>query len=234
MSTPSGMNESENVTPEERRGFDRLVNFTDAVVAIALTLQLLPIIDIAPPQAGSSVWNVIDQNWGELGAFALSFIIVIVMWFLHNKVFNIMVKSDLIIVLLNTAWLLAIAILPWPTAMYGEVTHDETSGTGAVGLLYWSNLALISALGGAMAWHARRTPALLAPGALDRSSLSFSRFTTIRLVVYPAYLVLIGVLTELVSNHAAWLTLGLLPLGWLTGEYRRPSRSAASKESQGR
>ena len=36
----------DSISPFESRSFDRLINFTDAVVAIAITLQLLPLVDI--------------------------------------------------------------------------------------------------------------------------------------------------------------------------------------------
>ena len=59
------------ITSSERRSFDRLVNFTDAVVAIGITLQLLPIIDVAAPMSGDSVWDVVTANSGQLVAFVL-------------------------------------------------------------------------------------------------------------------------------------------------------------------
>ena len=69
-----------DITSSERRSFDRLVNFTDAVVAIGITLQLLPIIDVAGPKSGESVWDVVAANSGQLFAFVLSFVVVIFMW----------------------------------------------------------------------------------------------------------------------------------------------------------
>ncbi|MCH1403958.1 MAG: DUF1211 domain-containing protein, partial [Candidatus Nanopelagicales bacterium] len=142
-----------DITSSERRSFDRLVNFTDAVVAIGITLQLLPIIDVAGPKSGESVWDVVAANSGQLFAFVLSFVVVIFMWAAHNRVFNTMRCYDGTIFRLNVAWLLLIVFLPWPTAMYGEAANDAVAGRGGLGLLYWWTLAAISGLGVWMAIH---------------------------------------------------------------------------------
>jgi len=81
------------LTAHEERSFDRLVNFTDAVVAIGITLQLLPLIDIDGPSDGQTVWQVISANSGQITAFVLSFVVVIVMWRNHNAVFNSMRRA---------------------------------------------------------------------------------------------------------------------------------------------
>lgn len=209
---------------EERRSFDRLINFTDAVVAIALTLQLLPLTEIPGPQDGQTVWKVLADNWGQIFAFLLSFIIVIVMWTVHNRLFNVMRTYDSTILWLNIAWMLAIAFLPWPTAMYGNAASSDVLGQGGVGLFYWANLALISALGGMIAHHARTHPELLEPGAVSRGWLARSARARWRGAVFALYLLLIGVASEVWGAHAGWLAFGLIPLGRIFTD-RRPARS---------
>ena len=172
-----------HVPAERRRAFDRLVNFTDAVVAIALTLQLLPLIEIEGPAPGETVWHVIADNWGQIFAFLLSFVIVVVMWTVHNRVFNVMRMYDGTILWLNIGWMLAIAFLPWPTAMYGTAGNSTDIGAGGVGLLYWLNLALISGLGSLIGYHAARHPELLEPGAARRGWLAHSKKARLRGIV---------------------------------------------------
>jgi uncharacterized membrane protein len=207
-------NSEGDATPAERsRAFDRLVNFTDAVVAIALTLQLLPLIGIAGPKPGETVWQIIADNWGQIFAFLLSFVIVVVMWTVHNRVFNVLRMYDNTILWLNLAWMLAIAFLPWPTAMYGTAGNSTDIGAGGVGLLYWLNLAVISGLGSLIAYHAAHHPELLEPGASTRGWLQQSPRARLRGAVITSYFVVIGVISEFIPQYAGWIALGLIPLG---------------------
>lgn len=205
--------EADATPAERRRAFDRLVNFTDAVVAIALTLQLLPLIEIEGPAPGETVWQVIADNWGQIFAFLISFLIVVIMWTVHNRVFNVMRMYDGTILWLNLGWMLAIAFLPWPTAMYGTASSAEDIGVGGVGLLYWFNLAVISGLGSLIAYHAAHHPDLLEPGATSRGWLAQSRRARLRGAVITAYFVVIGFVSEIIPEYAGWIALGLVPLG---------------------
>ena len=211
---------------EQRRSFDRLVNFTDAVVAIAITLQLLPLADIPGPKEGESIWDVFGANYGQIYAFLLSFIIVIVMWVVHNRVFNVMERYDGTILWLNIGWMVAIVFLPWPTAMYGDASSDDAVGYGGVGLVYWLNLALISLLGNLIAVHARRHPELLAPGALERGWLTGGALIQARGAIFAIYFALIGVLIEFFGPHASWLALGLIPIGRVINRSSAPRPNA--------
>lgn len=215
----------EETPAEQRRSFDRLVNFTDAVVAIAITLQLLPLADIDGPEKGQTVWQVFGENWGQIYAFLLSFIIVIVMWVVHNRVFNVMQRYDGTVLWLNIGWMAAIVFLPWPTAMYGTAHGNDTLGGGGVGLLYWFNLAVISLLGNLIARHARRHPELLEPGALERGWLVGGTLTQYRGAIFAAYFLFVGVMTEFFPSWASWLALGLIPLGRIINRTSGPRPS---------
>ena len=198
------------ITSSERRSFDRLVNFTDAVVAIGITLQLLPIIDVAGPTPGESVWDVVTANSGQLFAFVLSFVVVIFMWVAHNRVFNTMRCYDGTIFRLNVAWLLLIVFLPWPTAMYGEAANNAVAGRGGLGLLYWWTLAAISALGVWMATHARRNADLLATDERDREGDRDTRGLVRGYVLFASF-VIVGLVSILQPSWAPLVFLGAFP-----------------------
>jgi uncharacterized membrane protein len=207
-----------SVAAEERRSFDRLVNFTDAVVAIAITLQLLPLAAIDGPSGDETIFDVFSANAGSIMAFGLSFVIVIVMWINHNKIFNVLRRYDGTILWLNIGWLVSIAFLPWPTAMYGNAASSEAVGPGGVALVYWVNLAIISVFVTLIARHARLHPDLLEPGAAGRGWLASAGRARLRGYVFPAYFLVIGLACEFISVQASWLALGLIPIGrWLAG-----------------
>lgn len=212
---PEGAPQSPSeLSAEERRSFDRLVNFTDAVVAIGITLQLLPLIDVEGPKPGQTVWDVLSANSGQITAFALSFVVVIAMWATHNRIFNVMRRYDGTIFVLNVIWLAGIVFLPWPTSMYGQAVNDEVVGAGGVGLFYWWTLATISGVGSFIALHAWRHPELLEPGALQRHGKRRSANRIAGAVFFSAFLA-IGVASEFVPAIAPYFAFALFPISSL-------------------
>lgn len=67
------------------RGIDRFVFFTDAVVAVAITLLVLPLIDTASNIGGASVPEYIGENFTRIIAFVLSFAVVGRFWISHHQ-----------------------------------------------------------------------------------------------------------------------------------------------------
>ena len=68
----------DSISPFESRSFDRLINFTDAVVAIAITLQLLPLVDIKI-EKGESALALFADNSSRIIAFCFSFVVLSVL-----------------------------------------------------------------------------------------------------------------------------------------------------------
>ena len=65
------------------RGFDRFVNFSDAVVAIAISLLILPVVDAvndAAQAATTSAYDFFQENGDRLLAFGLSFVVIASFW----------------------------------------------------------------------------------------------------------------------------------------------------------
>lgn len=220
------------VAAEDRRAFDRLVNFTDAVVAIALTLQLLPIVEIPGPKDGETIWQVFAANSAQIYAFLLSFLLVVIMWVVHNRIFNVMQRYDSTILWLNIGWMLSIAFLPWPTAMYGEAGSSFNEGASGVGLLYWLNLAVISAFGSLIAFHAARHPDLLQPGAQSRGWLAQRRRARLRGLMMTLYFAFIGIVSEFLPDLAPWLAFGLIVIGRVFSTEPKSSRIAPRRSKR--
>lgn len=207
------------------RPFDRLVNITDAIVAVAITVLVLPIVDLRPTQGEETVWQVISDNTGQLVTFVFTFVIVAVMWRIHNRIFSRLAGFDDAIFWLNLMWLLLIVLLPWSSLMYGtgmdsfrQVAGGSSwfsggEGLGGAGLLYWLNLGAISVLGGFITLHARRHPELIdsdAPRIFRDSPLVRTRG-----FIFGAYMIFIGLMSLVVPMIAVWLPFGLGFVGYL-------------------
>lgn len=214
----------ESVRVRGGRPFDRLINFTDAIVAVAITVLVLPIVDLRPKAGEETVWKVISDNNGQLVTFAFTFVIVAVMWRVHNRIFSRLSGFDDAIFWLNLLWLVLIVFLPWSSLMYG--TGMDTfravagganwfsggEGLGGAGLLYWINLGAISLVGGLISGHARRHPELIDPET-PRVFMDSPMVRT-RGFVFGSYMIFIGVMTVIVPMVAVWLPFGLFFVGY--------------------
>jgi uncharacterized membrane protein len=106
---------------ETQRGFERLVNFSDAVVAIAATLLILPLVDIAAAgDATTTMWDLIVEHSAELFAFVLSFAVIFRLWLTHHKIFKDLTGYTTTLTWANFIWLLSIVFLPFPTKLIAE------------------------------------------------------------------------------------------------------------------
>ena len=205
--------EQNSISPVQRRSFDRLINFTDAVVAIAITLQLLPLVDIKATE-GESIWQLISDNSSQIFAFWFSFLILSVLWLKHNQVFNSMRAFDGTIFWLNSLWMALIVFLPWPTALYGSLNDGQTIASQGVGLLYWWTLALISGIGWLVAIHAWQKPELLEQSVLieGREGSGLKKYRGASFVT--AFL-LIGLAAEFSPQFVPYLSIGIIPMDLL-------------------
>lgn len=200
------------MTNPTKRGLDRLINFTDAVVAIAITLLILPLVEIGLPNAGTSVWTLLGEQAGRITSFAVSFLVVAQMWRVHNRVFNRLITFDQRIFTLNLVWLISIVFLPWPTALLGEASSSsDGSNLQGAGLLYWGTLAVISAAGNLVALHALNTP-----GLLPDDHAPVPRWLRYRGLYYSALMLLFGVVSLWWGSGSMWLALLFIPLGIVT------------------
>jgi uncharacterized membrane protein len=60
---------------EREAGVDRVIAFSDGVMAIAITLLILPLTEVQRGE-GASLINVVADNFAALLAFALSFAVI--------------------------------------------------------------------------------------------------------------------------------------------------------------
>ncbi|GAB2572743.1 TMEM175 family protein [Microlunatus antarcticus] len=138
---------------------ERLVFFTDAVVAIALTLLVLPLVDLVPEasRSGLDLGDLLRENVSELGSFLLSFVVIFRFWWSHHQLFRHVSGLSPSLVRWNLLWLLSIVFLPWPTAI---ITAYDTSPLTV--LLYSGTLVVSTGSLTALAVVVHRDPALSA------------------------------------------------------------------------
>lgn len=110
------------------RGFHRLVNFSDAVVAIAITLLVLPLVDSASAIGTVGPGAYIDANRARLFAFALSFAVIGLFWWGQHQLFEFVGGYNSVVVWGMFIWLLSIVFLPFPTELLGSSSRVDAAG----------------------------------------------------------------------------------------------------------
>jgi len=135
---------------------NRLEAFSDGVTAIAITLLVLEI--KVPP--GESLGLGLLHLWPSYLAYTTSFVVIGAIWLNHHAMFDMIVRADHGLLLLNTLHLMFIAFLPFPTAVLAEALH-ASSGQNVATAFYAGTLTVIGLLVTAMWWHAAAHSELL-------------------------------------------------------------------------
>lgn len=107
---------------------ERPTFFTDAVVAIAMTLLILPLLESVAEagSAGLSLGDWYAEHVGQVWTFALSFALVAAFWTNHHSLFEHVGRVSQRLLWVNTLWMLMIVWLPVSTSMTGShMVHDE-------------------------------------------------------------------------------------------------------------
>ena len=125
---------------------ERLKAFVDAVVAIAMTLLILPLLENVAEFAreGKSPLDYVQQEYNQLFSFVLSFLIIAVFWNNHHRVFDRVERATNPLVWLQIAWMFTIVWLPVATAMLGSMHVDATQKILYIGALLASSLLMLA------------------------------------------------------------------------------------------
>src|SRR3954468_14951511 len=97
-----------------RHSAERMKFFTDAVVAIAMTLLILPLLESVSDagREGLDTAGFLAGDAGQGFAFALSFVIIAGFWVSHERLFDPVEQWSGARMLLNVAWMLTVVTLP--------------------------------------------------------------------------------------------------------------------------
>lgn len=112
----------ESIFKSEYSDTDRLEMFSDGVFAIVITLLVLEIKvpEIVNSVTSSEFIHELAQLWPKFYVFILSFAVIYIIWMNHHQTFNMIVKSNRALMLLNGVLLFFTVLVPFPTALVGE------------------------------------------------------------------------------------------------------------------
>ena len=192
------------VSPEEQLGLERILFFSDAVMAIAITLLALDIRvpQIDPGAASTELPKQLAAMGPNLMTFFISFMVIGIYWISHHRYFGYIKRYDGRLILLNLMFLFFIICMPFLANLLGHYVFVP------IALIAYT--LAISALGFSMAliwWYASRDHRLI-DGDLDPLTI---RTINLRLFVAPA-LFLAAVPFAFVSSTAVILVWWISPL----------------------
>jgi uncharacterized membrane protein len=195
-------------------GLERLIFFSDAVFAIAITLLAL---DIRLPAETTALTNseLLDRLLAlgpQYRSYAISFLVIGSFWISHHSKFRFIKRYDGRLLLLNLLLLLVIAFIPFPTAVLSEY------GNRTATIFYALTIIVAGLLSAIMWWYAVSNHRLVDDDLADTQR----RQGFWRSLLAPAiFLISIGIafFDDDLAKYS-WLLIALIAL------YDRPTRSS--------
>jgi uncharacterized membrane protein len=147
------------VNHERERGTERLEAFSDAVIAIMLTVLSLQLLEFdlqSFKQLG--IPRALVQKWPDFFAFTLSFLVVGQIWITHHNIWRYITKVDQGLLVINLILLLSIAMLPFCARLLAEgiTTSDAGFKKWATGLYAATALSMAMLFNVGLWWANRQ------------------------------------------------------------------------------
>jgi uncharacterized membrane protein len=162
------------------RGLDRFITFLDAVVAIAITLLVLPLAEaVGGKHLPASPADVFTQNGARFLAFAISFAVIARLWLAHHRMVERVGAYDVAFVWINLGWVLTIVFLPFATQLTAAYPAQNRLAIG----VYLGTLALSSILLTLVAVLVWRRPGLRREGVTARQAAPWPALLTTGVLV---------------------------------------------------
>ena len=136
-----------NVHPESRKEFqlERLILFTDAVFAIAITLL---IIEIKVPElrgdeaTEGALLGYLGHLIPRFAGFLISFMLIGMYWTRHHFLFGFVTEYTPRLIWLNMMFLLSIVLMPFSTGFFGEYSTPSTVDLKTPLVFYVANVCV--------------------------------------------------------------------------------------------
>lgn len=207
----------------------RLETFSDGVFAVAITLLVLELRVPAPGGLENGLAHALGEEWPSYAAYAVSFLIIGIIWINHHSVMDVIVRIDRRVLFLNLVLLMTVVLIPFATALLARYLRHDNADAHTAAAVYSGVMVAMGLSFGGLWVYASRGKRLVMPDFTDeelrRITLRFTSGT-------PLYLVALGV--AFISAPACLALHGVLAAYYAVAEragaVRRP---AASSEPAG-
>jgi uncharacterized membrane protein len=194
--------------------FERIVFFSDAVIAIAITLLALEI-RLPEAQVGSAHGDLTARVLAlgpQYQSYVISFLVIGLYWVAHHRTFGYIRRYDARLIWLNLLFLMLIAFLPFPTSLLGSFPDEQ-----AAVILYAATVAATGAVSSLTWWYATYGHRLV-DARLDRHTI---RQATVRALI-PLIVFLISIGIAFIEPSVAKAFWSLTWLAYMASSLFRP------------
>lgn len=199
----------------------RLIGFSDGIVAVAITILILPLADIEIPDVKSDT-NPLGTIWTGnqplILSFLVSWLVIMAFWLAHHRIFGAFRAVNQPIIRWNIVWLFAIVVLPFSTNLISQ-SDQITAADRQITMLYIGIMLTMSVSLALISRQGRLNPHLLKAG-----SPSPSRGADLRSWLISIYMALVFVVAAIAPRYATICLVGLFAIEPL--ERRFSSRAA--------
>jgi len=187
---------------------ERMILFSDAVFAIAITLLA---IEIKVPELNRHTATD-EQLWHELGelipkfiGFFVSFFIIGLYWTIHHRMFGFVVNYTTRLLWLNLIFLLAVVLMPFSTAFY-SVYIIRLLQTPVI--IYVVNIVFLGVMNFILWLYVTNPKRNLVEGLPPNEKKYFA----IRAITVPFIFIVVALVYLLISPHVAIWVPPVIPL----------------------
>lgn len=208
---------------------ERLILFSDAVFAIAITLL---VIEIKIPELPHDA--VTDQALLEAPGhlipkfigFLVSFLLIGQYWIVHHRLFGYVINFSGRLIWLNIFFLLAVALMPFSTGFYSEYVLSHTLTPV---IFYTANIALLGLVNFLM-WRYVSNPR---HQLSENLAAPVARFFSARAVTVPVIFIIFSFVYLVNPKIAFWIP-PLIPviLKLLFGKMKKKAMAAMEKKEE--
>ncbi len=112
---------------ERVRETDRVEAFSDAVMAIVMTLMAVELLQVPSPGEGEELIEALGHEWPAYLAYTISFLIVGQVWITHHNMWRYIARVDQVLLFMNLMLLMFVAVIPFGAALQAEnLTGNST------------------------------------------------------------------------------------------------------------
>ena len=198
--------------------YDRVLFFSDAIFAIAITLL---VVDIRVPGIAGSAAELRAAR-SNIFSFGISFVVIGLFWMGHHSIFRYITTLDRPVIAINLVFLGFVAFLPYPTSLLGS-----ENGPDRVATIFYSVCISCAGLAELAVWlYASYARDLLVPG----TSPAVRRYMALRVARIPVVFLLsipVALVSALVASYF-WILIAVLGLA-----LDRFARPAQEQEEEG-